>query len=179
MYKMSLVNSLFTRFIHSSRRCAHQSRAFTTESIFHSQQIGLSHMGSHVQKSQENINMCVNSHFLSDTKNMVLSDDTTLLQPLAMDISQTNNFNMSNNFSHVGVNISDITNISPSLPQPLEINCPSAEVEDIEIQALKRTYQPHVIRKKRRHGFLHRNSTTSGRNILSRRRVKGRRSLSA
>jgi large subunit ribosomal protein L34 len=44
--------------------------------------------------------------------------------------------------------------------------------------ATKRTYQPSVIRKKRRHGFLHRMSTTAGRRVLSHRRVKRRRFLS-
>ena len=46
------------------------------------------------------------------------------------------------------------------------------------MEAVTRTYHPHVIRKKRKHGFLHRNATTSGRRVLSRRARKGRKYVS-
>ncbi len=42
----------------------------------------------------------------------------------------------------------------------------------------KRTYQPKKRRAKKKHGFLKRMSTQDGRNILKRRRNKGRKKIS-
>jgi large subunit ribosomal protein L34 len=43
--------------------------------------------------------------------------------------------------------------------------------------AIKRTYQPHKIRRRRKFGFLKRLKTVGGRKVISRRKKAGRKRL--
>jgi large subunit ribosomal protein L34 len=52
------------------------------------------------------------------------------------------------------------------------------DVDTIFVIMPKRTFQPKARKAKKRHGFLRRMASAAGRNMLARRRLKGRAKIS-
>jgi large subunit ribosomal protein L34 len=68
----------------------------------------------------------------------------------------------------------ELPDISNQIPTEVVEESETEQQDEATIQCIKRKYQPSWVRRKRRHGFLVRNRTPGGRNVLKRRIAKGR-----
>mmetsp|Transcript_11285 Transcript_11285/g.14864 ORF Transcript_11285/g.14864 Transcript_11285/m.14864 type:complete len:151 (+) Transcript_11285:151-603(+) len=75
---------------------------------------------------------------------------------------------------------SSLTSLSSSSSSAVVLPAPSSMVGsllDLATWFIKRTYQPSIVKRKRKWGFLVLNRSVGGRKVLKRRRAKGRARL--
>ncbi|KAG7358641.1 50S ribosomal protein L34 [Nitzschia inconspicua] len=70
-----------------------------------------------------------------------------------------------------------VTKINPFVVKEAVSNSTSTSIFSWALWLLKRTFQPSLLRKKRKCGYLTRRRTVGGRKILKRRKAKGRQRL--
>ncbi|KDO26994.1 hypothetical protein SPRG_07707 [Saprolegnia parasitica CBS 223.65] len=75
-----------------------------------------------------------------------------------------------------GMTIPQVPTTSMIIPTVME--CPEMNDTMGPILAIKRTYQPSVLRRKRKFGFRVRKASLGGRKVLNNRFLKGRKRLS-
>jgi large subunit ribosomal protein L34 len=78
--------------------------------------------------------------------------------------------------SHINSNICN--SMSSIMSAKFDCNNDEEASSFTQLCHTRRTYKANVLQRKRKHGFLHRLSTKSGRRLLNRRREKGRKTLS-
>ena len=110
-----------------------------------------------------------------------LSIDPTFHQPIPVSSSIYNFQGLLN--SILGVSRNDALNSQVSSADASSSTSTNSnvlsELIDAGIMYIKRTFQPSLIRRKRKHGFLARVRTKDGRRVLTRRRLKKRTKLCA
>mmetsp|Transcript_13497 Transcript_13497/g.24415 ORF Transcript_13497/g.24415 Transcript_13497/m.24415 type:complete len:142 (-) Transcript_13497:178-603(-) len=98
-----------------------------------------------------------------------------LLAPRGFSLPQFSSMSLIPSSFHVGA-ITITTIPTPSIGERL-VDSLQSLLGDLSTWLIKRTYQPSIIRKRRKHGFRRRKESVGGRRILKRRAAKGRARL--
>lgn len=83
--------------------------------------------------------------------------------------SPTNTTAVTSSITTTTTTTTSLTSTTPTAPMSVW--------QDMAIWFMKRTFQPSIVRKKRKQGYLARQSTPGGRRVLQRRRLKGRKRI--
>ena len=75
------------------------------------------------------------------------------------------------------VDITMPTNLTPTSIGASMVDSLQSLLGDISTWLIKRTFQPSLVRKRRKHGFMRRKESVGGRRVLARRKAKGRMRL--
>lgn len=122
----------------------------------------------------------IQSFWVATHKHHAKRNATTSTAILSMDLAPRsfacNHFLPPTNYSSPFNNIGAITNKTLTSVTRLVDNLQSL-LGDLTTWLIKRTYQPSIIRKRRKHGFRRRKESVGGRNVLKRRMAKGRKRL--
>merc|ERR1719491_1526645 len=99
----------------------------------------------------------------------MLSNLSFISQRLYLFSHYSNRFGINGNQINIIPKITTISFKFQTIRQTLQ--------EMLAIYLIKRTFQPSLIRRKRKHGFLWRKTTVGGRRVLKRRTLKKRKRL--
>jgi large subunit ribosomal protein L34 len=112
--------------------------------------------------------------FISNTRNIIRKSDAIVASLSSRFCNRSGNFSMQQSRSYcIPIESSTCSHLSTEFSNNIfhKISLPTwGEF----IWLIKRTFQPSVLRKRRKTGFLSRHKTAGGRKILKRRIEKGR-----
>jgi large subunit ribosomal protein L34 len=161
---LPLIQKFALRHHHQQQRCLRHASTSAVAGLFHPIDHALHNVIFHTRSSAT---MKVAFHMSS------------LIQPINSFITRMNPL--------VFTNITRTAMLQPTIPSPTTTTLTaaitsgtpsvSAVLHDLWVWCIKRTFQPSIIRKKRKTGFLVRLRTVGGRRMLARRKAKKRTRL--
>ena len=161
---LPLIQKFALRHRHQQQRCLRHASTSAVAGLFHPIDHALHNVVFHTTSSAT---MKVAFHMSS------------LIQPINSFITRMNPL--------VFTNITRTAMLQPTIPSPTTTTLTtaitsgtpsvSAVLHDLWVWCIKRTFQPSIIRKKRKTGFLVRLRTVGGRRMLARRKAKKRTRL--